>query len=332
MSKPLLTMEKTQAIISNFNQLNVMVIGDLMVDKYVWGSCIRLSTEAPVPVVKVVREDYALGGAGNIAFHAANLGAISHLCGIVGYDDAAYHLRTNVARAKIDATGIFPSAHRPTTQKVRIVTIETSRLMGRFDYESSQALLPDEEATLKRFIETYADDLDVLILSDYDRGMFKSASFIDFLYATATKRHVFTAALSRSNEIDHFTWVDHLLISSKLAAQILNTKLKRDVTGIGNLADEIYNLHKIEAFTIYDSMDQQMLMYRGGTPVMQYRESPIQLIDQTGMGDVALVISSLAFACEATPEEAIILAYKGFISAGQQVGTGQVFSENLLLI
>jgi D-glycero-beta-D-manno-heptose-7-phosphate kinase len=326
-----ITKDRVQKLIDNFPQLQVMIIGDLMVDKYIWGNCIRLSTEAPIPVIRVVREDYALGGSGNIAFHVTNLGATAHLCGLVGYDDAAFHLRTRIARSNINATGIFPSSHRPTTQKIRILSIDHSHLMGRFDYETSEILSSDEEATLTRFIETFIDEIDVMILSDYDKGIFKSESFIQQLQSIKSKSKCLTIAQSRANQIDKFEWVDHILISAKHASHVLNLKSKKEISGIKQLGKAILSGFSFKSFTIYDSTEQNMGLFKTDGEAFLYHQDHVQLIDQTGSGDVVLSILALGLASGASFEESLILAHRGFVAGGLQVGTGRIYAESLLM-
>jgi rfaE bifunctional protein kinase chain/domain len=326
----ILSRERTLEIINRFPKNRVMIVGDLMVDKYIRGSCIRLSTEAPIPVIQVLREDYSLGGAANIAHHITNLGGTAHLAGIVGYDDAAHHLRKQVSQSKINAAGIFPSSHRPTTQKVRILSIEHSHLMGRFDYESTETLTQDEEASMRRFIETYSDEIDAMILSDYDKGLFNSSLFIDFLKDISKRLKFITIAQSRTSQPEKFAWVDTLVLGQKQANQFLIAKTNQNITEIEKLGKQLQNLIHVRSMLLYDSPDQSMILFKKNQMILKCKNPRMQLIDLTGMGDATLAITALALSAKATDEEALELAFRGFLLAGQQVGTGQIFIENLL--
>ena len=191
-------------------------------------------------------------------------------------------------------------------------------------------LLSDEEATLKRFIETFIDEINVIILSDYDKGIFKSESFIRYLADVTAKAGLTVIAQSRANQIEKFDWADHLLISAKHAVHVINLRTKKEIANIQALGRKIQEFYSFKSFTIYDSADQDIALFNRNGDVIQYQKEPVQLIDQTGMGDVILTVIGMSMSSGASPEESLILAHRGFMSAGRQIGTGQIFKKNLL--
>src|SRR5215831_7060382 len=116
-----MTREQAQAILSRFDGLRVLVVGDLMLDEYVWGHASRVSPEAPVLVLDAAHETFVPGGAANVAKQLVDLGASVVVAGAVGQDAAAARLREDLGKMGADVTGVVTTADRPTTQKTRIV-------------------------------------------------------------------------------------------------------------------------------------------------------------------------------------------------------------------
>ncbi|MBN1552088.1 hypothetical protein JW979_11485 [bacterium] len=321
---------KYSEIVKRFSDLNTIIIGDLMVDKYIWGKGIRLSTEAAVPVIKVDHEDYSLGGAANIAFHLANLKAKAYLCGLVGYDDAAHHLRTQISHLGIDVGGIFPSNFRPTTQKIRIMSVEHSQILGRYDYEKDDPQIIEETAPMIKYVQSYASDMNLMILSDYGRGVFKSVRFFDALKKLHQEYNILTVAQCRTESLMNFNWVDHLVISSWRAREYLNRRKIKKIKNIEDIGAKLVHLMPLKYLTIYDFSERCISIFDTNGKLCATRHFQSQVQDQTGLGDVATVMVALAFAVGCTPFEAIELAIKGTRATAQQIGTGKLAPEDLI--
>jgi rfaE bifunctional protein kinase chain/domain len=146
----------------------VVVIGDVMIDEWIWGRVSRISPEAPVPVVSVNNHSFTLGGAGNVANNLRALGATVAFVGAVGQDAEAARVRALLAEIDVDASGIITLADRPTTRKTRIVA--HNQQVVRADWESTAPLGGlDREAAVARVVDAVAD-ADAVVLSDYGKG------------------------------------------------------------------------------------------------------------------------------------------------------------------
>ena len=152
-----------------FNKLNVLIIGDVMVDAYVWGNATRLSPEAPVPVVNVLRTEQRLGGAANVALNVQALGATPLLCAVVGADAGGEQVRNLLIERGLSADGIVQSPHRPTTVKQRILAHDQQLL--RLDSEVETDLNADETVQLLAAYDDLLARADVVIFEDYDKGV-----------------------------------------------------------------------------------------------------------------------------------------------------------------
>ena len=157
------------AALDRLPKTRVLVLGDVMLDRYLWGDVDRISPEAPVPVVRYVREETRAGGAANVAHNLAALGCKVALCGVVGQDSSAERLRAMLAEMGADASGLIPDSGRPTTEKFRIMAGQQQML--RVDREDARPLSAPIAARLLERLSALARDCDGIIVSDYGKGL-----------------------------------------------------------------------------------------------------------------------------------------------------------------
>jgi rfaE bifunctional protein kinase chain/domain len=146
----------------------VLIIGDVMLDSYIWGTVERVSPEAPVPVVRVKKRDVRLGGAGNVGLNVQSLGARPILCALRGKDEAGNRLLSLLQQMQLPADGIVASASRPTTVKTRVIA--SHQHVVRVDEESEEPSSHEEEKELLHKILTLLPTSRVVIFEDYDKG------------------------------------------------------------------------------------------------------------------------------------------------------------------
>ena len=170
-----------------FNSLTVLIVGDVMLDAYVWGRSVRLSPEAPVPVVNVSRTEQRLGGAANVALNVQALGATPLLCAVIGEDQGGDQLLERLAGNGLSAAGIVRSGARPTTVKQRILA--QGQQLLRIDSEVENDLNEEESATLTARFEELLARADVVIFEDYDKGVLTETNIRRFI-ALARERNV----------------------------------------------------------------------------------------------------------------------------------------------
>jgi D-beta-D-heptose 7-phosphate kinase/D-beta-D-heptose 1-phosphate adenosyltransferase len=151
------------------NGRRILVIGDLMLDEWIWGTVTRISPEAPVPVVAVVDHSFTLGGAGNVAHNLRALRANVVFAGSVGDDDFGTHVRRLLSEQNVDASGVVTLRDRPTTRKTRVVA--HNQQVVRADWESTAPLDGADRARVAAFVREHAALCDAVILSDYAKGL-----------------------------------------------------------------------------------------------------------------------------------------------------------------
>lgn len=152
----------------------VLVVGDAMLDHFVVGRVDRISPEAPVPVVVYQQQEFRLGGAANVAHNIAALGGRAELVSVVGADDEAQRLRTELGRLSVGARGLVEDASRCTTRKLRVVTTRNQQV-ARVDYENDREVTGPIEAEVVRQIEELAAGADAILVSDYLKGVVSAA-------------------------------------------------------------------------------------------------------------------------------------------------------------
>jgi D-beta-D-heptose 7-phosphate kinase/D-beta-D-heptose 1-phosphate adenosyltransferase len=169
MNLPPLDLRRAEAILSRLDALPVLVVGDVMLDRFIVGRVTRISPEAPVPVVRFQSEHVRLGGAANVAHNLAALGARVSLVGIVGVDAAAERLKQQLEASQIDPSGLVADPSRPTVEKVRIVTARNQQV-ARIDYEEDADAGAGVERQLIDAITRTSSEAKVFLVSDYLKG------------------------------------------------------------------------------------------------------------------------------------------------------------------
>src|SRR3989344_5772371 len=160
--------EKILKMIDNFKNAKILVVGDIMLDKYVKGDVERISPEAPVQVVSVKKEEYILGGAANVCNNLAALGCKTSMCGIIGTDDAGKKVISLLSKGKIEKSLVFSEKTRKTTQKIRVVS--QGQQLLRIDYESTYIIDINLQKKYLLYLKNKIKDYDIVVISDYNKG------------------------------------------------------------------------------------------------------------------------------------------------------------------
>ncbi len=157
-----------------FNTLRVLVIGDVMLDSYVWGKVERISPEAPVPVVNVSNREYRLGGAGNVLLNVQALGAEAIVCTVIGTDSSGDLLENSLKEKGLNCEGLIRSNDRITTIKERIIA--GSQQVVRIDTETDKPVSNEEKDRLVNKAKELIPSCNVIIFEDYDKGVLTAES------------------------------------------------------------------------------------------------------------------------------------------------------------
>lgn len=294
--------KRAEDILSNISGKSIAVIGDVMLDRYFWGSVSRISPEAPVPVIDIERETFHLGGAANVAKNLKTLGARPFLCGVIGAD---YYGRTftEIARGSgIDTDGLYPDDVRPTTVKTRI--IGNNQHIARLDREITNPLSEAGEQFIIDKLET-ADSLCGVIFEDYDKGAIERR-LIERVSAFCRKRGIPVFVDPKFDNF--FSYKDCFLFkpNRKEAEKALGFKLT-DKESIRAAGAKLLNLLNCENVLITLGAEGMTLFERGGD-VSGVRTRARQVADVSGAGDTAIATLAAAIAGGAKIKEAAAMA------------------------
>ena len=172
-------MQSVSELINGFSRLKVLIIGDLMIDSYTWGKVSRISPEAPVPVVNVIRRESRLGGAGNVVLNIASLGATAVICSVIGDDAPGRELQKIILDANLSTDGLIVEPSRMTTVKERIIA--GSQQVVRVDSETENSISSSSQQNLLAHIRKSISKVDVIIFEDYDKGVLNDSLIQDVI-------------------------------------------------------------------------------------------------------------------------------------------------------
>jgi D-beta-D-heptose 7-phosphate kinase/D-beta-D-heptose 1-phosphate adenosyltransferase len=316
---------RAAALVRTFGDRRLLVVGDVILDRYVWGSVERISPEAPVPVVRVTRESVMPGGAGNVARNLATLGAQVDLVAVVGEDDTGRELSRLLAEWKIDPTGLVTDAGRPTTVKTRVIA--RAQQVVRFDREAEDALSIGTRAALLAAVRARLGDVEGVILQDYGKGVL-GREVIDELVALCTARATSVFVDPKAEHWDRYRGV---------ALVKPNLREAEAVTGVRLRAEE--DLARLGRAVLERTGARTVAITRGAQGIsLYYAEGgedhvptlPRQVADATGAGDTAIATLGLARVSGASWVEAAALANAAAGVVVEVPGTASLRPEELL--
>jgi len=337
-----------------FRKVQVAVLGDLMLDRYLWGTANRLSPEAAVPVVDFVSQSDCLGGAANVAANLAALGAQVHAFGIVGGrrtagkkivdDEAGAALRVRLRKAGIADGGVLPDSHSITTVKTRIIA--RHQQIVRVDHERHLALSADTEEKLFRLLVASFKTVDALILSDYDKGLITEA-FAERVLHAAQRIKIPVFVKPKKSRLIAYPGAQAIVCNTTEAGFFLTRPVSDDksveeagralLNHFGCAAVVITRTEK--GMSLFEekaphplhipAISFEVTYARVGQPAVARGSTGRQVYDVTGAGDTVLSVLSLAVAAGATLPEAALLANRAASVVVGKLGTATVSPAEL---
>jgi D-beta-D-heptose 7-phosphate kinase/D-beta-D-heptose 1-phosphate adenosyltransferase len=309
---PRIAPDRAERIATRFRDARIAVLGDLMLDRFIWGSVSRISPEAPVPIVLEERRSASLGGAGNVARNLIALGGQASLAAIVGDDPDADDLRRLCREASVPATGLVTAPGRPTTVKTRIVAHHQHvvRLDREEDGEAGASCLD----TLAGRAVDLLDGAAALVVSDYDKGSL-TPRVLSRVLAAAEARRIPVLVDPKVRHMAHYTPATVVTPNAREAAAAAGVTVRSDAdlekagrTLLGRLGCPWLLITRGER--------GMFLLPASGDPVLVPARAR-EVFDVSGAGDTVVATLALSLAAGATMEEGVILAN---LAAGVVVG------------
>ncbi len=329
-------MNTIETIFEKISQEKILIIGDVMIDSYLWGSVTRISPEAPVPVVSVTKREQRLGGAANVALNIEALGATPIICSVLGNDDNGKHFQQLMYNHEMDRRGIITSDSRMTTVKSRI--IGNNMHVVRVDEESTHCLSAIEEDQLidrvRRIVK--AMPIDAIIFQDYDKGNI-TPRIIDEVTNMAQRKKILTTVDPKHRNFGNFSQVSLFKPNLKELKEGLNIDID-DSNDEGlrlALRNAAISLHERQQTSIVLITLSNKGMYacdfRGNEPSDIMVPARLRSIsDVSGAGDTVISVITLALAAGLPLEEAVQCANIAGGIVCEQVGVVPIDRTRLI--
>ena len=290
--------EELKNIFKGFNGLKVLIIGDVMIDSYIWGHVKRLSPEAPVPIVNVVKRENRLGGAGNVAKNIQSLGAIPILCSFIGDDDKSDTFYKLLDEQGMTSQGILKSKERLTTVKFRIIGNNSHML--RVDEETESDITEKETQLLYENIENIItkDKIDVIIFEDYDKGII-SKELIDKIILLAKEKNIPVVVDPKKKNFFNYKNVSLFKPNFKEFCEGLKTEINvHDEKALGKEIADFQKKQNIE--TVLVSLSEHGVffseMHKNSFSVERLPAHFRNITDVSGAGDTLISVAALCTA------------------------------------
>ncbi|MHC2995234.1 MAG: D-glycero-beta-D-manno-heptose-7-phosphate kinase [Candidatus Atribacteria bacterium] len=310
--------ERLIKIADNFKRKRIGVIGDLMLDQFIWGEVERISPEAPVPVVLFTRETFTPGGAGNTAHNIATLGGKVFVVGLVGKDKAAKQLLHKLKMSDVDITGIIKAPNRVTTQKVRIIV--RNQQVVRVDREDTDYINNRIEKKVINFVASHIKDWDVLAISDYAKGLITEKLAKEIIKLAKEHGKPILVSTKRAKHAPYFKNCTFLISNYKEAAEIAGVE---DLESAGKVIQEQLNCNVL----ITQGPEGMTLFAENKAKYFPTKKR--EVFDVGGAGDTVMAAFVLALVSGANFEEAAIIANHAAGVVVGKIGTATISPEEL---
>ena len=311
--------------ISKFDHCRLLVVGDLMLDEYLWGEVDRISPEAPVQVVAIQREDFALGGAGNVVNNVVALGGKVSAVGVIGTGRNGQLLLKIFKKLGVETTGIVKEPGRTTTQKTRIIAANQHVL--RIDRETQQDISLTSLEKIIRFIEDKMPDIDVILISDYGKGLI-TESMLSRVIASAKKHKKMIIVDPKGLDFSKYSGVSLLTPNKKEAALASGIEII-DESSLEKAAHKILQHIDIDKLLITCGKDGMVLFERHKEPFWVEAEAR-QVFDVSGAGDTVLAVLGLTVASGSSINSCVAVANTAAGIVVGKVGTATVSKQELV--
>ncbi|MBN2856803.1 MAG: D-glycero-beta-D-manno-heptose-7-phosphate kinase [Candidatus Delongbacteria bacterium] len=289
--------------ITDMRTLKIGVIGDIMLDVYYWGRTERISPEAPVPVVNIIREEVKPGGAANVGLNIKTLGAEPVMFGLIGSDLNGSVFIENMLAKHIKTDCIVIDKNRPTTVKTRILA--SNQHVVRFDREDSENISVKTEKNLLKLIEKRIGELDAIIFQDYNKGMLTD-SLIRSVIKSAKKMKVITAVDPKLKNFSAYKGADIFKPNLRETEEILNRKIytESEIEKAGNDLMRMLDLEKL----VITLSERGMAIFDKNKKMKMIPSKTTKIANVSGAGDT-VIAALVSFLCAgASFEEACTIA------------------------
>lgn len=309
----------------------ILVVGDLILDQYIFGTSDRLSPESPVPVLNVENETYRLGGAANVVANLAGLGVVPYIAGLVGDDTEAIRLTEMIEKLVRNKKGLIQAPMRPTTLKTRFLA--NHQQMLRVDRETSRPISVAHTEKILEYVHSILASLDLIILSDYGKGTFNEALAGEII-RDARKNNIPVIVDPKGKNFTRYKNANIVTPNIKELAMALDIDPPTTEKGIINAAKSLASKNNFEAVLVTRSQDGMSLVPSdtnsfGLDHTYHYQSRVIDVFDVSGAGDTAVATLGACLASGIILTEAVQISNTASGIVVQKVGTASIQNQEL---
>ncbi len=318
-------------LVQNLGAPRVLVVGDAMLDRYVWGDAERISQEAPVILLRAERREERLGGASSVATMLRALGAKVMLAGIVGNDHDAGRIRQMLTDLTIDHEAVITDLDRPSTVKERYVGKAQHRHMQqmiRVDYEECRPISDAIRKQMLSVIKQHVKNSDIVLVSDYDKGVCTPALLNEIIGVARARGIRVVADPIRGHDYRKYHGCS-AITPNRLEAGLATSRVLADMSEVWHAASHLQEKLDLEAAVITLDKDGMALKHRDGR-AQHFPTRPRHVYDITGAGDMVMSVLGLALAAGADYDQAIQLANIAGGLEVEKIGVATVTREEIL--
>jgi len=321
-----LNQDRALEIIANFSQATVLVVGDIMLDHFIWGKVARISPEAPVPVVDVQTEDIMLGGCANVLNNIHAIGGRVLGTGVVGADDMGERLRQEFIARRINTDGVIVEKGRATTLKTRVVA--HGQQIVRFDRESRTPVAAASIERIVAYVESRLDQIGSIVISDYNKGLI-THDLLEGIRKVIAGRKVVVCVDPKRDDFSFYRGFDVITPNHHEAGRALGREISNeaDLCHTGATLMERFDFKAV----LITRGEEGISLFEQGSPLVHtpFPAEAREVFDVTGAGDTVIGVFALAMAAGASFKEAAVLANHAAGIVVGKVGTATVSREEL---
>ncbi|MHB8483304.1 MAG: D-glycero-beta-D-manno-heptose-7-phosphate kinase [Nitrospiria bacterium] len=311
--------------VKDFSHSRILVVGDLMLDHYIWGTVKRISPEAPVPVVNVTSESMLLGGAANVCHNILSLGGKSDIGGVIGQDSSGEWISKRLADINVGGQGVIQEEGRPTTRKTRVIA--HSQQVVRFDHEKRGDISNESQKKLLAWLEKNLDQYQCLVISDYEKGVV-TESLIKGAIHLSKELGIKTIVDPKISHFSYYKGVTLITPNHLEASQGSGIEIE-DEASLMKAGWMILKKLNSEAVLITRG-EQGMSLFENSGEVTHIPAMAKKVFDVTGAGDTVVSVLSLALSAGANLKDSAVLANHAAGIVVGIVGTATVTQQTLI--
>jgi D-beta-D-heptose 7-phosphate kinase/D-beta-D-heptose 1-phosphate adenosyltransferase len=319
-------MSRLLDILEKFQRAHLLVVGDLMLDRFIWGDVERISPEAPVPVLRVASESYRLGGAANVIHNIRSLGGRVTACGIIGTDDAGKQVTAALRRVGASTAGVFSDSGFQTIQKSRIIASPHQQQIVRLDRESRAPIRGSTLKKLRDFILRRAEDCDGMVISDYGKGAIHD-DLLSAVGARLSKRQTVCVIDPKKENYGRYRFPTLITPNKNEASEASGIDIL-DENSLMAAGRKLLRLWRAQGVLITRGPDGMSLFRRRMAP-KHFPTEPRDVFEVTGAGDTVVAVCALVLACGGSYEDAAVVANIAAAFVGDEMGTVAVPLDKL---